>query len=416
MAKSLSPTIEHFQASETPNRQLALLKGKPAFLEPLHVGRPNIGNREKFAERVDDLLSRRWLTSGGDYVVEFERRIADFVGVEHCVATCNATTGLEIALHALGIKGEVIVPSFTFVATAHVLQWQGITPIFCDIDPHTYNLDPLHIERLITPRTTAIIPVHVFGRPCDIEALRGIASERRLKLLFDSAHAFGCSYRGQMLGRFGEAEVLSFHATKVINSMEGGAVVTNNGELARRIRLMKNFGFTHYDQTDEIGINGKMTEVSAAMGLTSFEAMPEIIEINQRNLGAYREGLGALPGISVIEYEPPERHNYHYVVIEIDPETAQLDRDELMAVLHAENVLARRYFWPGCHRMEPYRSLYSETYLSLPQTERVAARLLTLPTGQTITPEIIRVVCNIIRVAFENAQEVRMHLARTSPV
>jgi dTDP-4-amino-4,6-dideoxygalactose transaminase len=411
VAKSLFPTTDHFQASAAPIRQLALLTGKPAFAEPLHVGRPNIGNREKFAARVDDLLSRRWLTSGGDYVLEFERRLADFIGVEHCVAMCNATTALEIAIHALGITGEVIVPSFTFVATAHVLQWQGITPIFCDIDPKTYNLDPHHVERLITPRTTAIIPVHVFGRPCDVETLTGIASERRLKLLFDSAHALGCSYRGQMLGRFGEAEVLSFHATKVINSMEGGAVVTNNGELARRLRLMKNFGFTHYDQTDEIGINGKMTEVCAAMGLTSFEAMPEIIEINRRNLEAYREGLRTLPGISVIEYESPERHNYHYVVIEIDPETAPLNRDELYKVLHAENVLARRYFWPGCHRMEPYKKLYPDAHLSLPQTERVSPRLLTLPTGQTITPEIISVVCNIIRVAFENAQEVRQHLA-----
>lgn len=415
MAKSPFPTTES-RASEVPTRQLALLKGKPAFLEPLHVGRPNIGNREKFSARVDHLLSRRWVTNGGEYVDEFERRIGDFIGVEHCVATCNATTALEIALHALDITGEVIVPSFTFVATAHVLQWQGITPIFCDIDPLTYNLDPRHVERLITPRTTAIIPVHVFGRPCEVETLSALALERRLKLLFDSAHAFGCSYRGQMLGRFGEAEVLSFHATKVINSMEGGAVVTNNGELARRIRLMKNFGFTHYDQTDEIGINGKMTEVCAAMGLTSLEAMPEIIEINRRNLEEYREALRALPGISVIEYEPPEQHNYHYVVIEIDPETAPLDRDELMAVLHAENVLARRYFWPGCHRMEPYRSLYPDAHLSLPQTERVAARLLTLPTGQTITPEIIRVVCNIIRVAFENSQLVRQQLLTTSAV
>jgi dTDP-4-amino-4,6-dideoxygalactose transaminase len=267
---------------------------------------------------------------------------------------------------------------------------------------------------MITPRTTAIIPVHVFGRACDVEALTRIASERGLKLLFDSAHALGCSFQGQLIGGFGQAEVLSFHATKVINSMEGGAVVTNDGELARRIRLMKNFGFTHYDQTDEIGINGKMTEVCAAMGLTSFEAMPEIIETNRRNLKAYREELRTLPGIAVIEYQPTERHNYHYVVIEIDPEIAPLDRDEVLAVLHAENVLARRYFWPGCHRMEPYRSLYPDAYLSLPQTERVAPRLLTLPTGQTITPEIIRVVCNIIRVAFENAQEVRLHMRTTS--
>ena len=376
-------------------------QGSPAFADPLHVGRPNIGNRQNFTQRVDDILTTRWLTNGGKYVDEFERRVADFVGVEHCIAICNATTAMGIALHALGVRGEVIVPSFTFVATANVLQWQGIKPVFCDIDPHTYNLDPGQIERLITPATSAILPVHVFGRSCDVEALTRIASERRLRLLFDSAHAFGCSYRGEMIGRFGDAEVLSFHATKVINSMEGGAVVTNNGELARRIRLMKNFGFTHYDEIDEIGINGKMPEVCAAMGLTTFEEMPEIVEINRRNLKAYKEGLSTLDGISVIEYEPGESHNYHYVVIEIDPEIAPLHRDELLAVLHAQNVLARRYFWPGCHRMEPYRSLYPLAYLSLPETERVAARVLTLPTGQTITPEIIQVICDIIRTSFE---------------
>ena len=394
---------------------LAIFRGHPAFAEPLHVGRPNLGSREKFAHRVDDILSNRWLTSGGKYVDEFEQRIADFVGVEHCIATCNATTALDITLHALGITGEVIVPSFTFVATANVLQWRGITPIFCDIDPHTYNLDPLQVERMITPQTTAIIPVHVFGRTCDVEALTRIASDRGLKLLFDSAHALGCSYQGQMIGRFGHAEVLSFHATKVINSMEGGAVVTNDGELARRIRLMKNFGFTQYDQTAELGINGKMTEVCAAMGLTSFEAMPEIVETNRRNLEAYSEALRTLPGIQVIEYHPTERHNYHYVVMEIDPQIAPLGRDELHEVLHAENVLARRYFWPGCHRLEPYQSLYPDAHLDLPQTERVAAQVLALPTGQAITPEIIRVVGNIICTAFENASEIRK-LLQAKPV
>ena len=413
MAKFLSP--EHLQARDPSARQLSLLAGKPAFAEPLHVGRPNIGKREQFAQRVDEILSSRWLTSGGHYVTEFERRIADFVGVEHCVATCNATIALEIAIRALDLKGEVIIPSFTFVATAHALQWQGIRPIFCDIDRHTYNLDPRHVEGLITARTTAILPVHVFGRACDVDTLTRLARERGLKLLFDSAHALGCSSQGQMIGRFGDAEVLSFHATKVINSMEGGAVVTNDPELAHRVRLMKNFGFTHYDQTDEIGINGKMTEVCAAMGLTSFEALPEIVEVNRRNLKTYREELKPLPGISVIEYDAKERHNYHYVVIEIDPDTAPLDRDEVLTVLHAENVLARRYFWPGCHRMEPYQTLYPDARVALPQTERVAARVLTLPTGQTITPEIIRVICNLIRTAFENASDIRK-LLQARPV
>ena len=190
--------------------------------------------------------------------------------------------------------------------------------------------------------------------------------------------------------------------------------MTNNPVLAEKLRMMRNFGFTNYDEVTHLGINAKMTEVCAAMGLTSLEAMAEIVAVNRRNWEVYREGLRALPGISFIEYDPLENNNYHYVLIEVEPEIAPLNRDELMAVLRAENVLARRYFWPGCHRMEPYRSLYPDAHLFLPQTERVAARVLTLPTGQTITPEIIRVVCNIIRSAYENAPEVRKLLRKTS--
>ena len=402
------------EISKPATEELALLGGEPTFADALHVGRPNIGNRKKFQERVADILDHRWLTNDGRYVQEFERQVTQLVGVEHCIATCNATMAMEMAIRALGMTGEVIVPSFTFVATPHALQWQGITPIFCDIAPQTYNLDPERVKQMITARTTGIIPVHIFGRPCDAEALTEIASTRGLKLLFDSAHALGCSYQGRMIGSFGHAEVLSFHATKFINSMEGGAVITNDGALARRIRSMKNFGFTHYDQTDEIGINGKMTEVCAAMGLTSLEAMDDIVAINHRNWNAYRQGLRGFPGISLIEYDPGEDNNYHYVVIELDPEEAPLNRDELLAVLHYENILARRYFWPGCHRMEPYRSLYPDAHLFLPETERVAARVMSLPTGQAITPEVARVICDIIRVAFENSGEIRKVLKEKS--
>jgi dTDP-4-amino-4,6-dideoxygalactose transaminase len=173
---------------------LAYFGGDTTFDEPLHVGRPNIGNRQDFEKRLVDILDRHWLTNGGRYVTDFEKRIADIVGVEHCVAMCNATVALEIAIRALGLSGEVIVPSFTFIATAHALKWQGITPVFCDIDRSTYNIDPALVEQLITPRTTGLLPVHVFGRACDVEALQEIATRRGLKLLFDSAHAFGCSH------------------------------------------------------------------------------------------------------------------------------------------------------------------------------------------------------------------------------
>ena len=390
---------------------LALLGAQPEFSELLHVGRPNIGDRQALIARLNDVLDRRWLSNDGPMVKEFEQRISEFVGVKHCVAMCNATIALEIAIRALGLKDEVIVPSYTFVATAHALQWQEITPVFADIDPQTYNLDPAAIERLITPRTTGIIGVHVWGRPCDVDAIESIARARKLKTMYDAAHAFGCSRQGKMVGGFGACEVLSFHATKFLNSFEGGAVVTNDDTLAEKLRLMRNFGFAGYDRVIYLGINGKMTEVCAAMGLTSLETMDSVLETNLRNYKAYCEGLDGLPGISVIRYDRSERNNYQYIVVEVDPALAPLNRDELVEVLHAENILARKYFWPGCHRMEPYTSRQPNAALLLPETERIAASILLLPTGQTVNAETVQVICRIIETAFANARAVRAVLA-----
>ncbi|MFN2532378.1 MAG: aminotransferase class I/II-fold pyridoxal phosphate-dependent enzyme [Pyrinomonadaceae bacterium] len=384
----------------------AIFGGKQAFSEPLHVGRPNIGNRQRFLSRLDDILDRRWLTNDGKYVKELEQRIAELVGVKYCVAMCNATIGLEIAIRAAGLTGEVIVPSFTFIATAHALQWQEITPVFCDVDPRTHTLDANSVERMITPRTTGIIGVHLWGNHCDIDSLEEIARRRGLKLLFDSAHAFGCSYRGRMIGSFGDAEVFSFHATKFLNSLEGGAVVTNDELLASRVALMKNFGFTYYDTTDYIGTNGKMNEVSAAMGLTNLDSMEEFIAVNRQNYQDYRDELRGIPGITFLTYDETEKSNYQYVVLETDPSTAGLTRDQLMQILHRENVLARRYFYPGCHLMEPYRSLFPHAGAVLPETERLAKRVLCLPSGTGVTRSDISLICHIIRFAVKHASGV----------
>ena len=389
---------------------LAVFGGEPAFCELLHVGRPNIGDRAALVARINDLLDRRWLTNRGPYVQEFEQKIADLIGVKHCIAMCNGTVALEIAIRALGLKGEVIVPSFTFVATAHALQWQEITPVFCDIDPETHNIDPEKIERLITPRTTGIIGVHVWGRPCNIDALTEIARRHNLKLLFDAAHAFGCSYKGQMIGNFGEAEILSFHATKIFNTFEGGAVVTNSDELAEKTRLMSNFGFAGFDKVIYIGTNGKMNEVSAAMGLTGLESLDEFIAANHRNYLVYREGLEYIPGLQLITYDDTERCNYHYIIVEVDEAVVGLSRDELVDILHAENVLARRYFFPGCHEMEPYRSYFPHAGLLLPETKRLAQRVMSLPTGTAVGPEEIEAVCAIIRLAVRHSEELRYKL------
>jgi dTDP-4-amino-4,6-dideoxygalactose transaminase len=373
------------------------------FAEPLYVGRPNIGDRAKFLERVGDILNRRWFTNNGPLLREFEQRIADYIGVKHCVAMCNATVALEIASRALELRGEVIMPAYTFVATAHAFQWQEITPVFADINPQTYTIDCESIERVITPKTSAIVGVHLWGRACDINGIERVAKTHGLHVLYDAAHAFGCSSHGNMIGNFGECEVFSFHATKFLNSFEGGAVTTNNDLMAEKMRLMRNFGFSGFDRVIYLGVNGKMTEICAAMGLTSLEALHDIVAINRRNYEAYLGELSDLPGLSVVCYDLLEKNNYQYIAVEVDPAICGVHRDALVEALHSHNIIARKYFWPGCHRMEPYRSLQPNAALLLPQTEKMAARVLLLPTGQAVTPEDIRTVCHVIRSACRSA-------------
>jgi len=366
----------------------------------LYVGRPNIGNRAALLRRINEMLDRRWLSNDGPFVREFESNISAYVGVRHCVLTCNATVALEIASKALGFSGEVIVPSFTFIATVHALQWQGITPVFADIDPMTHNIDPAAIECLITPQTRGIVGVHLWGRPCDTEQIDRIAERHGLPVMYDAAHAFACSHRGRMIGGFGSCEIFSFHATKFLNSFEGGAIVTDDDSLADRLRLMRNFGFKGYDYVESLGVNGKMTEICAAMGLTSLEAIDDLIAINHRNYLAYKRGLGGLRGVALLDYDPKERQNYQYVAIEVDPDVSPISRDRLVEILHSQNVIARKYFWPGCHRMEPYRSSQPDAYRSLPNTESTAARVIVLPTGQTVDEQTVASICRIVRGAI----------------
>jgi dTDP-4-amino-4,6-dideoxygalactose transaminase/glycosyltransferase involved in cell wall biosynthesis len=353
--------------------ELALLGGTPAFAEPLHVGRPNVGDRARLFERLGEALDRRWLTNVGPLTVEFEQRVADAAGARHGVAVCNATAGLELAARALDLTGEVVMPAFTFVAGAHAMQWLGLSPVFCDVDPRTHNLDPARVEAAITPRTTAILAVHVWGRPCPVDALGALARRRGLRLVYDAAHAFGCSAGRRGIGGFGDATVFSFHATKFVNAGEGGAIVTDDDALAARLRLMRGFGFTDYDTVSSLGINAKMSELAAAMGLTSLDAMDDFVTVNRRNHEAYARQLDGLPGLSLVRYDAADRPNYQYVVLEVDEAAAGLSRDELLQVLHAERVLARRYFYPGVHRMEPYRTLQPDAGRALPATERLAA-------------------------------------------
>ncbi|MEM8709760.1 MAG: DegT/DnrJ/EryC1/StrS family aminotransferase [Planctomycetota bacterium] len=398
---------------------LAYLGSRPAFDEKLHVGLPNIGDKARLMSRIEDLLDRRWLTNNGPYVQAFEKRVAEMIGVKHCIAMANGTIGLEIMTRAAGLTGEVIVPSFTFVATAHALKWQEIRPVFADVDPKTHCLDPARVEELITPQTTGIIGVHCWGQPAAALELQQIADRHGLALMFDAAHAFGCAAspdldegakdpaRMRMIGSLGRAECFSFHATKVINCFEGGAVTTDDDELAEAIRLMRNFGFEGKDNVTHIGSNGKMSEVSAAMGLTSLDAYDEFVERNRRNYNAYAARLGAINGLEVFPHDDSRPHNFHYVVFEVDEDAAGLSRDELVTVLEAENVLARRYFYPDSHRMEPYRSNQPTAHLVLQETERLCQRVMSFPNGGSVDEEAIDRIGQIIEHALANRDSVR---------
>jgi len=396
-------------------RQLGVLGGAPAFAQAVSVGRPNIGNRAALMARLNDALDRKWLTNHGVFVGELEQRIADLIGVSHCVAVCNATLGLELAVRALGLTGEVIVPGFTFVATAHALSWVGLTPVFADIDPDTCTLDPAEVERRITPRTSGILGVHVFGRACDIDELTSIADRHHLALLFDAAHAFRCSYHGEPIGNFGRCEVFSFHATKFFNTLEGGAVVTNDDQLAAKLRAMRDFGYAPaHDSTVSMGTNAKMNEMSAAMGLTGLESLDSFIGTNRAHYERYRAELSDVRGLSFIELDPLELNNYQYVIARVDARQAGLTRDEVIAALRAENVLTRPYFNPPCHRLHPYAQANDSPDRRLPVSEALSAQVLAFPTGTGVSSEEVSTICALVRTICAQAPAVREALAHSA--
>lgn len=384
---------------------LALFGGPPAFAEPLHVGRPNIGDRERFLRRVRRILDSGRLTNDGPMVHEFEEALACFLRVKHCVATCNGTVAIQIAARAAEISGEVILPAFTFVATAHALDWIGIKPVFCDVDADSLTLDPRRVEELVTSRTGAILGVHLWGRSCRVVELEEIGQRRNVRVLFDAAQALGCTAGGTRLGCFGDAEVFSFHSTKICNSFEGGAIATDDDILAARARRLRNFGFDGRGDVAGPGTNGKMSEIAAAMGLTSLESWDEFASKNRVNTDWYRRELAGVPGLRLLSGPQNEESNYHSVVVEVR-EDCPIDRDNLRRVLHAERILARRYFWPGCHKREPYRSREPDLESRLPITEAVARRVLSFPTGTAVGPEDIRLIADVVRFAVSRGHEI----------
>lgn len=365
----------------------------------LHVGTPNVGDRQLFDQLVDEMFEQRWFTNNGPLVKRFEEQLCEYLGVKHCVSVCNATTGLQLVCRALELKGEVILPAFTFVATPHAVCWGGLKPVFADVDLSTHTLCPESVLSRINDQTSAILGVHLWGQPCDVEQLQRIAHEHELNLVFDAAHAFSCSHEGRMIGSFGDCEVFSFHATKFFNTFEGGAIATNDDVLADRLRHLKNFGFSGLDGVVELGTNAKMSEISAAMGLSMFGKIDQFAEKNRQNYLHYQSILDDVPGIELFRFQPAERTNWQYVVMLIDEEEFGASRDTIHKHLHRNNILAKRYFYPGCHRVPPYQGDFLSEGRTLKNTDELCQSVLCLPTGSTIEPEEIARVCEVLQDA-----------------
>jgi len=361
------------------------------------------------------MLDARRLTNDGPFVKEFEARLGRLSGDVDAIAVCNATVGMQLLLKALNLEGEVILPSFTFIATAHACLWEGLEPVFVDVERDTHTIDPGCVARQVTESTAAIVGVHLWGRMCRVRELEAIAQDRGIPLVFDAAHALGCTYGGIPFGRLGSASVVSFHATKFVQSLEGGVIFTHDRDLADRLRLLRNFGFQGFDNVGSLGTNAKMNELCAAMGLGSLESLDSLIATNTANRAAYREALDGLDGITLYEFDEREANNFQYLIVEVDPQACPFERDEIVAILHAENVIARRYFTPGCHRSMPYRRRRRRGSDRLSVTEQLCDSLIALPTGAGVDAADVAKIGGILRLAFESVAEARRGLASMVP-
>jgi dTDP-4-amino-4,6-dideoxygalactose transaminase len=362
------------------------MTAKAGTSKKLYVGCPNLGDKRAFLQWVDKIWKSKWLSNNGPIVKEFEKQVQELLGIRHAIAVCNATTGLQILANAVfGDYSRVYVPSFTFAATVYAIDWAGFVPDFVDVELDTHNIMPI-----VYSSNHPVVATHLWGRPCRIDVLQ----DNIAPVIYDAAHAFGCSYKGTKIGNFGEGEVFSFHATKFINSFEGGMITTNRDDIAERCRLLRNFGFEGYDNSTVVGINGKMSEIHAAMGLCSLAQFDRFVECNQNNYEAYCENLKGLTGVKVVKHHTENTPNYQYVVIEVDR-----NRDKILGALWMGNIYARRYFYPGVHRMAHYKSIN----ISLPNTEALAEKVLVLPSGTSTTTKDIIKTCKIIRKEKEKA-------------
>ena len=343
------------------------------------VTSPLLPSLDDFMPYLQDIWNRKWLTNNGHYHQELEKALCEYLKVPYISLFTNGTLPLITALQALRITGEVITTPYSFVATTHSLWWNGIKPVFVDIDPITGNLDPDKIEAAITPRTTAIMPVHVYGQPCDTKRIQEIADKYGLKVIYDAAHAFGVEVNGESVLNAGDMSTLSFHATKVYNTIEGGALVMHDEATKKRIDYLKNFGFANETTVVAPGINSKMDEVRSAYGLLNLKQVDAAIEARHKVADQYREVLRDVPGIRVMEDIPGVRHNYSYFPIFIDAEKYGMTRDELYFKMKENNVLGRRYFYPLISEFSTYRGLESARPENLPVATQMAESVICLP-------------------------------------
>lgn len=360
------------------------------------VTSPLLPSLEELMPYLQDIWERKWLTNNGHYHQELEKALCEYLKVPYISLFTNGTLPLICALQALRITGEVITTPYSFVATTHSLWWNGIKPVFVDIDPETCNLDPDKIEAAITPKTTAIMPVHVYGKPCDTERIQEIADKYGLKVIYDAAHAFGVEVNGLSILNAGDMSTLSFHATKVYNTVEGGALICHDEQTKKRIDYLKNFGFAGETTVIAPGINGKMDEVRSAYGLLNLKQVDIAIEARRQVAIKYREALRGVKGIRVMEDMPGVRHNYSYFPIFIDAEAYGMTRDELYFKMKENGVLGRRYFYPLISEFSTYRGLESARPENLPVATKIADSVICLPMYDSLTMEDIDRVIKII--------------------
>jgi dTDP-4-amino-4,6-dideoxygalactose transaminase len=340
------------------------------------VTKPSLPPLEEYVELLRDIWDRRWLTNKGHYHDAFEAALAEYLGVPHVSLFCNGMMALQVGLQALRITGEVITTPYSFVATTHAIYWNHCTPVFCDIEPDTCNLDPEKVESLITPRTTAILPVHVYGNPCKVDRLQQIADTYGLKLFYDAAHAFGVKLKGTSVLNCGDLSMLSFHATKVFNTAEGGALVTHDPKLKQRIDYLKNFGFADEVTVVGPGTNGKMNELQAALGLLQLKYVDGEIAKRKVITDLYRDRLASVPGVRLLPQHPGVTQNYGYFPIFIDKATYGMSRDALYTKLRDGGIHGRRYFYPLISQLPAYRDTPSGNAASLSTACALAGSVL----------------------------------------